>query len=66
MKQRDKMRELVARLGDREDALIAAYATAERRGEVTRSSNDYSLSPEDYARALLSDARRKGWISGLR
>lgn len=32
MKQRDKMRDLFARYGDRESALIREYAAAERRG----------------------------------
>jgi hypothetical protein len=60
--QRNKMRELLAALGDNEPALIAAYADAERRGEVQRRSNDYGLSPEEYARRLLADGRKKGWL----
>jgi len=66
MKQRDKMRELFRRYGDREEVLIREYAAAERRGEVERTRNKYGLSPEGYASALLNDARKKGWIPGLK
>ena len=66
MKQRDKLRELFARYGDDGPVLIREYAAAERRGEVERSRNKNGLSPEAYAFWLLADARRKGWISGLR
>ena len=65
MKQRDMLRALVVRYGDNEDVLVREYAAAERRGEVPRARNKYGLAPEEYARALLSDARRKGWIRGL-
>jgi hypothetical protein len=64
--QRDMMRELVRRFRGNEDAIIAAYADAERRGEVSRGSNAYDLNPEEYAYRLLEDARKKGWISGFR
>ncbi len=66
MKQRDKLRELFKRFGDNEAALIREYAAAERRGEVTRVSNDYDVDEEEYARRLLNDARKKGWVAGLR
>jgi hypothetical protein len=45
--------------GDRERT-VQAYADAERRGKVSRASNKYDLSAEDYARALLADGLRKG------
>ena len=41
---------------------IATYADAERRGEVTRSSNKSNKTPEAYARALLYDGLHKGWL----
>jgi hypothetical protein len=41
---------------------VAAYANAERSGEVTRSRNDSNQTPERYARALLNDGLRKGWL----
>ena len=66
MKQRDMMRELFRRHGDDEERLVTEYATAERQGRVDRSSNEYDVDPEDYARRLLADARKKGWIRGLR
>lgn len=66
MRQVDKLRELFAKYGDREAILIREYAAAERRGEVTRKSNVNNVSPEDYAAALVADARRKGWVEGLR
>ena len=65
MKQRDMMRELFRRHGDNEETLVREYAAAERRGQVDRQSNEYDVDPEDYARRLLADARKKGWIRGL-
>lgn len=66
MGQRDMLRKLVERYGSDDSILIRAYAAAERRGEVERKSNDKGISAEDYARALIADARRKGWARGLR
>ncbi len=63
--QRDVMRDIYRRCRGDEARIIQEYANAERRGEVSRSSNNYDLSPEEYAAALLSDARRKGWIRGF-
>ncbi|MDQ6771320.1 MAG: hypothetical protein M3Z54_15225 [Gemmatimonadota bacterium] len=60
--QRDKMRELYQGCAGDFDKTIAAYAAAERRGEVHRRSNDYALNPEEYARRLLADGVRKGWL----
>ena|SRR5687768_8331605 len=65
MKQRDLLRALFVRHGDKEETLVREYAAAERRGEVRRASNQYDRSPEEYARALLADARKKGWVTGL-
>jgi hypothetical protein len=59
------MRELFRMCGNDEERLIAEYAAAERRGDVPRKSNSHGISPEDYARALLSDARKKGWLKPL-
>lgn len=66
MKQRDKMRELFARHGDRPDILIREYSAAEKRGEVIRTRDAYKLTPEAYAEALLRDARKRGWIVGIK
>lgn len=60
------MRELFRRFRGNESAIVAAYADAERCGEVARGSNAYDLSPDEYAWRLLKDARKKGWISGFR
>ena len=61
MKQREKMRELFAQYGNTE-LLVRAYAHAEELGEVERRSNRYRLDSEAYARALLADGLRKGWL----
>ena len=60
--QRDKMRELYQRCAQDEEKTITAYAAAEQRGEVHRRSNDYALNHEEYARRLLADGLRKGWL----
>lgn len=62
LSQRDVMRSVYAKCGGDDERAVREYAEAERRGEVQRSSNAYSLSPEQYARALLADGKRKGWL----
>ena len=64
MKQRDKMRELYARFGDNKDRCVAAYAAAERRGEVVRTSKQSGKTPEAYASGLFNEGLefRKGWL----
>lgn len=64
MKQRDLMRELFARHGDKEELIVPEYARAEREGEVQRLSNARRLSSEDYARRLFYDGKVRGWIKG--
>jgi hypothetical protein len=66
MNQRDKMRELFARHGDRSEILIREYSAAEKRGEVIRNRDANKLTSEEYAEALLRDARKRGWISELK
>jgi hypothetical protein len=61
--QRDKMRELVIRLGRDPERVIHEYAAAELRGEVDRGSNVTGMTADTYARALYSDGARKGWFS---
>ena len=63
--QREMLRLLFDRYGPDENKLIRAYAAAERRGEVKRTSNAHDFTPEEYATRLLADARQKGWIKGL-
>jgi len=48
--------------GRDDDAIISEYANAERQGLVQRINNEHNLSPEDYARRLLADGRRRGWL----
>lgn len=60
--QRDVMRTIYAQCKGNEERAVRDYAAAERRGEAGRRSNKYSISPEAYARALLSDGIRKGWL----
>lgn len=63
--QRNVMRALFSRHCGDEAAIVREYAAAERRGDVIRKSNDHGLTAEDYARRLLEDARKKGWIPGF-
>lgn len=60
MNQRDTLRNLVDRFGDDVERLVAEYAAAERRGEISRGRNRSRLTPEEYAVRLLADARKKG------
>lgn len=41
---------------------ILAYAKKEDSGLVLRKSNKHSLSAENYAKRLLCDGLRKGWL----
>jgi hypothetical protein len=61
-RQRDVMRRIYARHGPDDEPVVREYAAAERRGEVRRARNAYGLSPEDYARRLLADGLKKGWL----
>ena len=61
--QRDAMRDLNRRFGGDYDKVVAAYAAAERRGEVRRTSNVHAIAPEEYARRLYADGVAKGWIA---
>lgn len=60
--QRDVMRAIFHVHGHDADRVVREYAAAERRGEVARKSNQADISAEDYARALLNDGERKGWL----
>jgi hypothetical protein len=56
------MRELYRSHHGNKEAVILAYAAAERRGEVGRKSNVWALDAEEYARRLLADGLKKGWL----
>jgi hypothetical protein len=60
--QRAIMQRLFVQHGRDIERTIAAYADAERLGEAARSRNASDQSPEQYARALLNDGLRKGWL----
>jgi len=60
--QRDVMRELYRQQGGNEERVVRAYAAAEQRGEVRRDSNTHNVDALGYARALLRDGLRKGWL----
>lgn len=60
--QRDVMRDIYRRLGGDHDRVVAAYAAAERRGDVKRASDVHHMTPEQYAEALYRDGVAKGWI----
>lgn len=60
--QRDVMRRIRARCKPDEERAIREYAAAEKRGEAERTSNSHAWSAEQYARALLRDGLRKGWL----
>ena len=63
LRQVDLMRDLYLRYAGNEERIIREYADAERRGEVRRKRNTHDLAPEQYARALLNDGLRKGWLN---
>ncbi len=57
------MREIWARCAPDEERTVRDYATAEHRGEASRKQNTSGLTPERYARALLADGLKKGWLA---
>ena len=62
MGQRDVMRRIWARCQPDEEKAVREYAAAEKAGEVERTSNSHAWTAEQYARALLRDGLRKGWL----
>ena len=60
--QRTMMQDLWRQNRPDEVRTIHAYAAAERRGEVFRERNVHGVDAEEYARRLLDDGRRKGWL----
>jgi hypothetical protein len=55
-------RELDRRFGGDHDKVVAAYAAAERRGDVKRASNVRHMEPAEYASRLYADGVKKGWM----
>ena len=60
--QRTMMQDLWKRHRPDQLRTIHEYAAAERRGEVFRERNVHGVDAEEYARRLLEDGRRKGWL----
>lgn len=60
--QRGLMRDLFEALKGDEERVVEAYAAAETTGAVQRASNAHKMEPVAYARALLADGLRKGWV----
>jgi hypothetical protein len=56
------MRRLWSEHGGNHDAVVRAFAEAERNGEVVRRSNVRGTNSVAYAKRLLADGLRKGWI----
>lgn len=61
---REVMRRLFVEHGGDREAVLQAYAEAERDGEVQRSSNLRGRTAVDYARRLWADGTKKGWLQG--
>ncbi len=61
-KQRDTLRALYRRYAGNTERIVRAYAQAELRGEVPRAKGAARLAPDAYARALLAEGLRKGWL----
>ena len=62
MTQRDKMRELYHQHHGDKEAVIEAYAEAEKAGEVSRQRNASGYGTKQYAQALWNDGEKKGWL----
>jgi hypothetical protein len=60
--QRDVMARIFREAGRDEERAIREYAAAERRGDVLRKRNKHGIDAEAYARALINDGRKKGWL----
>ncbi len=60
--QRDVMARIYLAVGRDPERAVREYAAAERRGEVGRKSDKHGLDAETYARALLKDGQKKGWL----
>lgn len=61
--QRDMMRILFKVHGGDKDAVIAAYAKAEREGRVLRLKNKIKYDADRYAAEMWRDGLKKGWLA---
>jgi hypothetical protein len=62
MKQTDKMRELFRLHPKNFNIIVSKYADAEARGEVKRKSNKRQMDAHEYAKRLLADGLKNGWL----
>ena len=62
LEQREIMCQIYSRWKHNIPKVIREYAKAEREGRVSRKSNTIGMSAEAYARALLRDGEKKGWL----
>ena len=60
--QRTMMQDLWRKHRPDRERTMHEYAAAERRGEVFRERNVHGVDAEEYARRLLEDGHRKGWL----
>lgn len=60
--QREKMQELWEKYKPDIKRVIKEYAACEKEGKVNRKSNKLKKSPNQYAKELLNDGLRKGWL----
>jgi len=58
----DTIRELYARYGEDTERICAEFEQAGLRGEIRRASNVNNQTWRFFARFLLDDGKRKGWI----
>jgi hypothetical protein len=60
--QRDLMRSIYRTFCTDHRRVVTEYANTEKNGMVTRTKNTHDLNPEQYAKMLLADGLRKGWL----
>ena len=65
--QRDLMQSFYETHEADEEQVCKAFAEAELEGRFFRKMmSDYSLSPDEYARALFADGIARGWLKPRR
>lgn len=60
--QRSVMRDIYRHFDGNHDKVVAAYAAAERLGQVGRASNIRGMESAEYAERLFRDGVRRDWI----
>lgn len=62
--QRDVILRLWRAHGGNREAVIEGWVLAVRNGEIERRSNGRGQSDEEYAKRLLYDGEKRGWLQG--